>query len=78
MKAVGTAHREQADTWTERGVAVRRVTGGANNAVFRVEADGEHFACKLCVDDGRQRSGREYGTLRLLQAVGLDLAPEPL
>lgn len=76
--AVAVVHREQADTWTERGVTVRRVSGGANNAVFRVEAGGEQFACKLCVDDGRQRAGREYGALRLLHAVGPDLAPEPL
>ena len=59
-------------------MTVRRVTGGANNALYRVEANGEHFACKLCVDDGRQRAGREYGSLRLLQEAGLDLAPEPL
>lgn len=78
LSTVAAAHREQADTWTERGVTVRRVAGGANNAVFRVKADGEQFACKLCVDDGRQRARREYGALRLLQGVGLDLAPEPL
>lgn len=78
LSTVAAAHREQADTWTERRVTVRRVTGGANNALYRVKADGEHFACKLCVDDGRQRAGREYGALRLLQGVGLDLAPEPL
>ncbi len=78
LSAVAAAHREQADTWTECGVTVRRVTGGANNAIYRVEADGEHFACKLCVDDGRQRARREYGALRVLQAVELDLAPEPL
>ena len=78
LRTVATAHGEQADSWTERGVTVRRVTGGANNAVYWVEADGEHFACKLCVDDGRQRARREYGALRLMRAVGLDLAPEPL
>jgi aminoglycoside phosphotransferase (APT) family kinase protein len=78
LGAVAAAHREQADTWTERGVTVRRVAGGANNAVYRVETDGEQFACKLCVDDGRQRARREYGALGLLQAIGLDLAPQPL
>jgi len=55
LGAVAAAHREQADTRTARGATVRRVTGGANKVVYRVEADGEHFACKLCVDDGRTR-----------------------
>lgn len=78
LRTVATAHEEQEDSWTERGVTVRRVAGGANNAVYRVEVASEQFACKLCVDDGRQRAGREYGALRLLQGVGPDLAPEPL
>ena len=33
---------------------VRRVTGGANNALYRVEADGQRYACKLCVADERR------------------------
>lgn len=78
LQAVAAAHAEQAHTWTGHGVTVHRVPGGANNALYRVEAGGRRFACKLCVDDGRQRARREYGALRMLEATGLDLAPSPL
>ena len=82
LPAVAAAHaaltEPQAHTWTERGVTVRRVTGGANNALYCVEAGGQWYACKLCVADERRRAAREYGALRLLQASGLDIAPQPL
>lgn len=80
--AVAAAHAAlaapQAYAWTERGVTVRRVTGGANNALYYVEAGGQRYACKLCVADDRRRAAREYGALRLLQAAHLDIAPQPL
>ena len=78
LKVVAAAHSTQARTRAEQGVAVHRVTGGANNALFRVETDDEHFACKLCVNDNRERAKREYGALRILEAAGLDIAPRPL
>ena len=78
LHTVAAAHGAQEHARTERGVTVRRVTGGANNALYRVEAGGHQYACKLCVVDERQRARHEYGALRLLQAVGLDLAPQPL
>ena len=78
LQAVAIAHSEQAQTWTEHGLTVQRVSGGANNALYRVVVDGQQFACKLCVDDERQRARREYGALRTLKATGLDLAPDPL
>ena len=78
LQTVAAAHAVGADTWTESGVAVQRVTGGANNALYRIEADGQRYACKLCVADERRRAAREHGALRLLQAAGLDIAPEPI
>ncbi|MCY3957874.1 MAG: aminoglycoside phosphotransferase family protein [Chloroflexi bacterium] len=78
LKAVAAAHARQARVWSASGVTIRRVTGGANNALYRVEAGSEHFAFKLCVDDERQRARREYGALRVLAAAGMDLAPGPL
>lgn len=57
---------------------VRRITGGANNALYRVETGGQIYAAKLCVVDGRRRAAREYGALRLLRAAGLDIAPQPV
>jgi aminoglycoside phosphotransferase (APT) family kinase protein len=78
LRTVAAALAAGADIWTERDVTVRRVTGGANNALYRVETDGHYYACKLCVADERRRAAREYGTLRLLHAAGLDVAPRPL
>ena len=57
---------------------VRRIRGGANNALYRVDIDGQSFACKLCVDDERRRAAREYGALDLLRRAGLDIAPRPV
>ena len=78
LKAVAATHRAQALTRTDQELTVQRVRGGANNALYRVESGGEHFACKLCVNDERERAKREFGALRMLEAIGLDVAPQPL
>ncbi len=78
LKAVAAAHAAQVATWTDQRVRIQRVSGGANNALYRVDVGGERFACKLCVNDERQRARREYGALRVLEAAGLDVAPQPL
>lgn len=78
LPAVAAAHAAGAEAWTGRGVALVRVSGGGNNALYRVEAGSRSYACKLCVDDERRRAAREYGALRLLHSAGLDVAPEPL
>jgi aminoglycoside phosphotransferase (APT) family kinase protein len=78
LPAVAAAHAADAGRWSAGGVTLRRVRGGYNNALYRVRADGACYACKLCVPDERQRAAREYEALRLLQAAGLDIAPEPL
>ena len=78
LRVVAAAYAAGADTWIEDSVTVRRVTGGFNNALYRVEADGQCYACKLCVADECRRAAREYAALRLLQAAGLDIAPQPL
>jgi Ser/Thr protein kinase RdoA (MazF antagonist) len=57
---------------------VRHVTGGANNALYRVETGRRTYAAKLCVADGRRRAAREFGALRLLRAAELDIAPQPV
>jgi thiamine kinase-like enzyme len=63
---------------TENQIEVTRVSGGANNAIFRMELGGQAYACKLCVDDERHRSSREYQSLRLLAHLEMDLAPAPV
>ena len=78
LRVVAAAYAAGADTWTKDSATVRRVTGGFNNALFRVEAAGQRYACKLCVADECRRAAREYAALRLLQAAGLDIAPQPL
>jgi len=78
LRVVAAVHAAGADDWRAGGVAARRVTGGTNNALYRVEAGGRSYACKLCVADGRRRAAREYGALQLLHVAGLDIAPQPL
>jgi hypothetical protein len=78
LQVVAAAYDAGEDAWASDHVTVCRVRGGANNALYQVEVDGQCYACKLCVADGRQRAAREHGTLRLLHASGLDIAPEPL
>ena len=78
VRAVATAYAAGADTWTEDEVTVYRVTGGANNALYRVDVVGQCYAVKLCVVDERRRAAREYGALQLIHAAGLDIAPQPL
>ncbi len=78
MHALAAVHAAGAESWSGDSVTVRRVTGGANNALYRVETDGQTYAAKLCVADGRRRAAREYGALRLLRAAGLDIAPQPV
>ena len=78
LRVVAAAHAAGADDWAENGVTLHRVGGGANNALYRVEAGGGRYACKLCVADERRRAAREYGALRLLHVAGLDIAPRPV
>ncbi len=78
LEVVAAAHGAGVDSWTAGDVTVARLPGGFNNALYRIEADGQQVACKLCVVDRRHRAAREYGALRLLHAAGLDIAPQPL
>jgi hypothetical protein len=56
---VAAAHAAGKDDHSENGVTVRRIRGGANNALYRVDVEGQSFACKLCVDDERRRAARD-------------------
>jgi thiamine kinase-like enzyme len=78
LHVIAAAQAAGADTWIEDGIAIHRVKGGYNNALFRVQVDGACYACKLCVPDIRQRAAREYSLLQLLFHAGLDLAPKPI
>ncbi len=78
LRVVAAAYAAEAEAWTEDAVTVHRVTGGFNNALYRVEAAGQRYACKLCVADECHRAAREYAALCLLHEAGLDIAPQPL
>lgn len=78
LRTVAAARAAGADEWESGRAKVRRVNGGFNNALYQVVADGQHYAVKLCVADGRRRAAREYGVPRLLQSAGLDIGPQPL
>jgi len=67
---------------------ISRVTGGMNNLVFRAtqathafEVDDElsgtydDLAIKFTIRDARDRAGREFATLTLLEQLGLNAAP---
>ena len=55
-----------------------RADGGANNLVYRVAGVDGTFAVKFCVQDERDRAGREHAALSLLYERGEQLAPEPV
>ncbi len=78
LNVVAAARQAGADNWSEGNLTVGRLSGGYNNALYRVTLAGAAYACKLCVADERQRAEREYGALRLLRAAGLEVAPQPL
>jgi hypothetical protein len=54
------------------------VTGGFNNRLFRASGPAGDLAIKFTRRDARDRAGREFQALALLQALGLDLAPRPV
>lgn len=64
---------QQFGTWH-----IQKVTGGANNLVYRASNSIIDVAVKFCVRDERNRAGREYGALLALREAGLILAPRPL
>ena len=88
LRVVNIAYRQDLPVFQESaspdnasqavGWQVQRIHGGMNNALYRVERDGQVFACKLCVSDERRRAEREYAALELLQLRDIDLAPLPV
>lgn len=60
------------------GWRIRVITGGRNNRLFRATRDNTDVAVKFTRRDERDRTGREYAALAVLQDAGLDIAPVPL
>lgn len=63
-------------TWD--GWAIRPVSGGANNRLYRATSAHADLAVKWTLRDERDRAGREYAALALLEQAGLTLAPQAL
>jgi len=61
------------DGWT-----IMPIVGGANNLLYRVTRAEDDLAVKFVIRDTRDRAGREYRMLAILQAVGFALAPRPV
>jgi aminoglycoside phosphotransferase (APT) family kinase protein len=54
------------------------VAGGANNLLYRATSAAADYAVKFTVRDGRDRAGREYAALSLLEQAGLQIAPRAI
>jgi thiamine kinase-like enzyme len=64
------------ETWEEW--AIQPVTGAGNNRLYHVTKPEAAYAVKFTIRDARDRAGREYETLRVLEMLRLDIAPQPL
>ncbi|HRJ42327.1 MAG: phosphotransferase [Caldilineaceae bacterium] len=54
------------------------IGGGMNNRLFRITQGSFDLAVKFTIRDNRDRAGREWAALHLLQEAGLSIAPSPL
>ena len=59
-------------------VGLQPLSGGMNNALYRLWHDGRELCLKLHVVDDRRRAGREWATLTLLARRGHPRAPDPV
>jgi aminoglycoside phosphotransferase (APT) family kinase protein len=68
--------RPEDEGW--EGWQVQRVAGGQNNLLYRATNRQHDLAVKFTRRDARDRAGREYRTLRLLDNLGLHIVPKPI
>jgi len=57
---------------------VQRITGGWNNLLYRATNAAHDLAIKFTIRDERDRAGREYDALHVLDALGSNIAPKPV
>lgn len=69
-------HPDDPGAW--EGWTTQPVSGGANNRLYRATSAGADLAVKWTLRDERDRAGREYAALALLERAGLALAPRAL
>ncbi|MCU0497834.1 MAG: aminoglycoside phosphotransferase family protein [Anaerolineae bacterium] len=64
----------QWDGWT-----ITPIIGGANNRLYQAQhTDGDAYAIKFTLKDSRDRAGREYTALTILDQLGVAIAPRPV
>ncbi len=61
-----------------RGWRITRIGGGQNNLLYRASGEAGDYAVKFTIRDARDRAGREYAALHVLQQSGLSIAPAPI
>ena len=61
-----------------RGWQISRISGSANNILYRVMGNGDDLAVKFTIRDERRRAWREFQALTALQETGLSIAPQPV
>lgn len=73
---------EHLATFPENGrfqyYSYQRISGGANNILYRVTNDAHDLAVKFTVRDERHRARREFHALLALESCALDIAPRPV
>ncbi|HEY0737266.1 MAG TPA: phosphotransferase [Herpetosiphonaceae bacterium] len=74
LASTRAAHSQPATT----SGAIQRLSGGMNNAVYRVQIADQPVCIKLYKIDERRRAEREWQALCLLAEHGLRIAPQPL
>jgi aminoglycoside phosphotransferase (APT) family kinase protein len=72
------ANGQGQDTGEVAGWRVARLQGGRNNLLYRLEGPAGTFVAKFVIRDARDRAGREYNALAVLQSAGLQIAPRPV
>lgn len=81
---VEAAHRSRAGTATPEDLdildqmALRPLTGGMNNTLYRLRHDGRDLCLKLHRVDHRDRAHREWQALTLLTQRGHPRVPQPV
>lgn len=64
------------DTW--HGWIINSLHGGANNRLYRALRGDDDLVVKFTIRDSRDRAGREFAALSVLQEAGLSIAPVPI
>jgi thiamine kinase-like enzyme len=76
LKHLTDANQPREEQW--QGWAVTPVYGGRNNLLYRATCRSADLAVKFCIEDERDRAGREFGSLSVLEQAGLCIGPSPV